>query len=305
MPCYSPLRAYYSDKVNATGKRSVHFNSNKPSFGPAFEVPCGQCIGCRLEKSRQWAVRISLESKLYEENCFITLTYAPEYLPPGGSLDVRAYQLFMKRLRKHYGKKGKTIRFFHCGEYGEQLGRPHYHACLLGFDFPDKYHYRTTQRGERVYRSPTLESLWPFGHCEIGTVTFDSAAYVARYITKKITGPAAQAHYNGRRPEYTTMSRRPGIGAPWLERFQTDTYPHDYVVLNGKKIPPPRFFNSRYELAEPDNYEKIKRKRAHKSNARVTYKFLESSPERLRVKEVVRERTINATLGRKYENNEE
>ena len=118
---------------------------------------------------------------MYDDNCFITLTYSNQHIPADGSLDVRVFQKFMKRLRKRFGD---GIRFYHCGEYGSLLGRPHYHACLFNFDFPDKYLWKENN-GQKLYRSPSLEELWPYGYSSIGTVTFESAAYVARYILKR------------------------------------------------------------------------------------------------------------------------
>lgn len=307
MPCFSPLKGYVSKDLTVNGKRKTVFDSRKAGDFGSRTLPCGQCIGCRLERSRQWAVRISQEASLYKRNCFITLTYSPENLPADGSLDVRHYQLFMKRLRKAY--PNDKIRFFHCGEYGENLGRPHYHACLLNFDFPDKIHYRTNERGEPLYRSQSLEKIWGLGICEIGSVTFDSAAYVARYITKKVSGPMAEAHYNGRNPEYTTMSRKPGIGKPWLDKFKNDVYAIDAVIMRGKKCSPPRFYNTQFELTNPDEFAAFK----HRCDVKYFAKYgidtwdstmLEESPERLQVKEKVLKATIKASLGRKYEQKE-
>lgn len=314
MPCYHPVTAYRSEMVNANGKRPLVFDEHK-GFGPPLEIACGRCIGCRLDRSLDWAVRISNEASLYDQNCFITLTYAPENLPPGGSLQLEHFQLFLKRLRSKY--HGKCIRFFHCGEYGEKLGRPHYHACLLNFDFADKLYHRTTNRGDKIYRSPSLEQLWPYGLSEIGSVTFESAAYVARYITKKITGKAAEAHYTildpetgeliRRKAEYTTMSRRPGIGAPWLEKYHTDVYNHDHCIAhNGTKIKPPRFYDNRYEIMNPERFQRVLLERENKevnmpgteANLR---RALDSTPERLKVRETVQMATVNKTLNRNYE----
>ena len=205
MPCFSPLKGF-----RAVGGGIVFARSS--SMGLPMSVPCGRCIGCRLEHSRQWAVRCMHEASLYEDNCFITLTYANEYLPPGGSLRKRDFQLFMKRLRKRFSDG--VIRFYHCGEYGENTFRPHYHALLFNFDFVDKTLW--SLRGEhKVYRSAVLEDLWPSGQSEIGSVSFESAAYVARYITKKVTGARAEGHYRAvdeltgeifdRLPEYSPL----------------------------------------------------------------------------------------------------
>jgi len=286
----------------------------KGSTGEPQQIACGQCIGCRLERSRVWAVRIANEASLYQNNCFITLTYAPEHLPANGSLVLEHFQLFLKRLRKKYGS---NIRFFHCGEYGESLGRPHYHACLLNFDFPDKRHTRVTPRGDLAYESKSLSMLWPFGRHEIGELTFESAAYCARYVTKKVTGNAADAHYSrvdfetgeiiSLKPEYTTMSRRPGIGAPFLQRFAKDVYSGDCVVLKGgAKIPPPKFYDKHYELINPDHYHKVKVARECRDiNIMGTDDFkrraIDNTPDRLKVREVVQKATLSATLNRNYE----
>ena len=135
MTCYHPLECWRVD-----GQSKLAFVKPREALiREKLEVPCGQCIGCRLERSRQWAVRCIHEAQLHKDNCFITLTYNDEHLPSPPSLSVRDFQLFMKRLRKRFGK---GIRFFHCGEYGEKYGRPHYHACLFGFDFPDRVQFK-------------------------------------------------------------------------------------------------------------------------------------------------------------------
>lgn len=194
MPCFKPLDAFISKHYHPdTGKRSILFGvpGNVMAFD-SVKLPCGQCVGCRLERSRQWALRCMHESKLHDRNCFITLTYDEAHLPPDRGLHYRDFQLFMKRLRKRFGD---NIRFYMCGEYGEKVGRPHFHACLFGHDFDDKKLWSTTPAKSKLYRSESLEELWPNGFSSVGDVTFESAAYVARYITKKITGEAAESHY--------------------------------------------------------------------------------------------------------------
>jgi hypothetical protein len=282
VPCYHPITAWRSRHVNESGKRSLVFNRRDGYDDLEVQIPCGQCIGCRLERSRQWAVRCMLESSLYDENCFLTLTYDDEHLPPDRSLHVEHFQLFMKRLRKKFGS---GIRFFHCGEYGDQFSRPHYHALIFNFDFPDKKPHSKNHDGTVLYTSDLLSDLWPFGYVLIGAVTFESAAYVARYVTKKITGKAAQAvdddgllpyeqldpltgEVLSLRPEYVTMSRRPGIGKPWLDKWQSDVYPNDYVVVNGKPTKPPKFFDSQYEVAYPSDFARIKGARLRAAEAR-------------------------------------
>ncbi len=209
---------------------------------------------------------------MYEQNCFITLTYDNEHLPEDGSLKKRHFQLFMKRLRKYF--PNSKIRYFHCGEYGAKLARPHYHAILFNFDFLDKVFH--SQSGDnRLYTSEVLSKIWAHGFCIIGSVSFESAAYVARYIMKKVTGEAAGEHYAdkdtgvSRTPEYTTMSRGGknghGIGYDWFERFSGDVFPDDSVILRGLSMKPPKYYDSIYEISDPDEYRRIKSKRRHAS----------------------------------------
>lgn len=277
MPCYAPLKGWYSDEVNESGKRSIVFNKKDALCPVEVIVPCGKCIGCRLERSRQWAVRCVHEASLYDENCFITLTFDERHVDLNRSLVKSDFVLFMKRLRKEFGS---GIRFFHCGEYGDKLDRPHHHACLFNFDFPDKVLW-SVRDGVRLYRSATLERLWPFGFCTVGDVTFDSAAYVARYVVKKMNGNVAKLHYQGREPEYCTMSRRPGIGAKWYEKFKTDVFPHGFVVIrDGKKVKVPPYYMKKYELTNPGECASLKNKQIMSARGDA-----DSTPQRLRVRE--------------------
>lgn len=286
----------------ATGKLSIVFNKAKAQMGihaPTLMLPCGQCVGCRLERSRQWAIRCVHEASLYEQNAFITLTYSDEHLPADRSVNHRPFQLFMKRLTKYTRKEyGHGVRFYMCGEYGENFGRPHFHACLFGHDFEDKTLWKM-ERDIPLYRSKKLEELWPYGYSTIGGVTFQSAAYVARYIMKKITGEAAANHYewmdpetgefHNRKPEYTTMSRRPGIGSRWLEKYRSDVYPDDFVVINGKKMKPPKYYDTQYELVYPTDLEQIKKARKQQGKKREAH----NTPARLAVREKVQKARLS------------
>jgi hypothetical protein len=260
MACYHPITAYRSrsGRDPKSGKWPLVFNRANGYIDMPVIVPCGQCIGCRLEKSRQWAIRCLHESSLYENNCFLTLTYNDANLPTDGSLNKRDIVLFLKRLRKQFGS---GIRFFQCGEYGSLLSRPHHHSIIFNFDFPDKVLW-SVREGIRLYRSPILERLWPYGFSTIGDVTFESAAYVARYITKKITGDNSAEYYGGRQPEFITMSRRPGIARNWYEKFYSDVYPADSCVVRpGLICRPPKYYDNLYDLQEPDIFSGIKLKR--------------------------------------------
>lgn len=251
------------------------------------QVPCGSCIGCQLDKASTWAMRCSHEASLHDVNSFVTLTY--EQAPAGGSLRPRDFVLFMKRLRKRRG----AVRFFQVGEYGSQLERPHHHALLFGVGFPDS----RPLPGSRLRRSPELEELWPHGFSSIGEVTPQSAQYVARYAMKKVKGPAAEGHYRGRVPEYATMSRRPGLGRAWLDRYLTQVVRDDYVVVDGVKVRPSRYYDEVIRKVYPDAWEahKLRRKGLAASDP-------DNTGSRLIVRETVRQAGIDLMLERTFEN---
>lgn len=294
MPCYYPLQGWYSKSINPTGKRSIVFNKNEAISHREVALPCGMCIGCRLEHSRQWAMRCMHEAQMHEDNCFLTLTYSDDHLPDYCNLVKRDFQLFMKRLRRRFGD---GIRFYGCGEYGDILARPHYHICVFGHDFEDKVLWKTVG-GNRLFISASLVELWPFGFSTIGALTFDSAAYVARYCLKKRKGKNWREHYEridvdtgecvDLQPEFSLMSRRPGIGSSWYEKFSPEVFPRDRVVVNAKEVKPPKFYLDRLEKFMPRTYEAIKRQRRKMGllNSR------KNSLARLHVKNYVKERTI-------------
>ncbi|QGH72141.1 MAG: replication associated protein [Microviridae sp. ctD0m35] len=255
MPCYNPVQGYRGRSTNPeTGKRPIVFNRKDGYVDLPVTVPCGRCIGCRLERSRMWAVRCLHEASLYPDNCFITLTFSDDHIDKKQTLAVEDFQKFMKRLRKAIHPQ--TVRFFHCGEYGKNLNHPHHHACLFGWRPPDLELW-SERDGVKLYRSKTLEDLWEYGHSTVGDVTFESAAYVARYVTKKITGDPAKKHYGEKKPEYCTMSRRSGIGDAWIKKYKSDVYPDDHVIVNGRPIKVPKFYDAKLELTDPTLYNKI------------------------------------------------
>lgn len=298
MPCYHPKQGWRSLKVNPSGKRSIIFGKNNvlANRSDPIYVPCGQCIGCRLEYSRQWAIRLVHEASLYENNCFITLTYNNETIPDDWSLNKKDYQDFMKALR--HAIYPKRIRFFHCGEYGEKTYRPHYHAVIFNHDFNDKVYWSNTNAGP-LYVSPTLSKLWNKGQHRIGAVTFESAAYVARYVTKKINGDNAINAYTrideetGEvlvvQPEYATMSRRPGIASTWYNKFKTDVFPKDFITIRGKKMFAPKYYTKALELENPKLHRTIKEKRlAHAED-----QAKNNTPDRLGVRETCKKAQIS------------
>lgn len=295
MACYKPLTAYRSPDKGKNGRMGITFHRTGAYSDMQVKIPCGQCIGCRLERSRQWAIRIMHEAKMHEENSFITLTYNPEHMPTYGSLVKSDFQNFVKRLRKEISPK--KIRYYHCGEYGENFGRPHYHAIIFGLDFPDKVGYNC---GKSNYKSSKiLEKLWPYGFNTVGEVTFESASYCARYIMKKITGNNAQEHYMHlqedtgeiieRLPEYTTMSLKPGIGQNFFDKFKEEIYNTDSVIMRGKEMKPPKFYDIKYEIEQPEVMCLIKDKRC----ASIRDINTDFTPERLAVKEQVAEARLN------------
>nr|UQB76421.1 replication associated protein [Flumine microvirus 32] len=244
MPCYYPITAYRAKAGRSeTGGWPLVFDTKNGLHDLPIQIPCGRCIGCRLERSRQWAIRCIHEASLHDQNCFITLTYNSEYVNENLSLEKKDFVLFMKKLRNKYGEK---IKFFHCGEYGDNFSRPHHHACLFNMDFTDKKLIREYDQ-IKTYTSESLQQLWGKGFCTVGDVTFESAAYVARYTLKKVTGKKAEEHYNGREPEYVSMSRRPGIGHDWIEKYKNDVYPSDKVIERNMQCKPPRYYDKRYD----------------------------------------------------------
>lgn len=210
----------------------------------------------------------------------------------------------MKRLRFHYYEN--KIRFFACGEYGEELSRPHYHICLFNLDFEDKYLYEV-RNGNPFYRSETLEKIWTKGFSDIGEVNYQTAAYTARYIMKKISGDAAEHHYklmttetgelNNVIPEFTTMSTHPGLGRYWYEKYKTDVFPDDFIVIAGKRHPVPAYYDKLYELEDLKGYSEIKKRRI----AQALLHKADHTPERLRQREQVK-KAQTSNLKRNYEN---
>ena len=264
------MKAHRTAELGPSGKRLITFNPMKALNSTQWmQMPCNNCMGCRLERARQWAVRMRHESKLYDNNCFITLTYDNENVPQDFSLKLRDWQNFMKRLRKSLPQR---IRFFACGEYGDENLRPHYHAIIFNHDFHDKKLFSYNKQKQPIYTSQNLLDVWQLGHVTTQDVTFKSCSYVARYVTKKINGNLADDHYSrvspvdGQRynvaPEFAVMSRRPGIGATYVAQFKSDFYPSGYIVVDGRKQAIPNYYIN--QLSEEEK-EELKRQREHRS----------------------------------------
>lgn len=269
------------------------------------EIPCGQCINCRLRYSYNWAVRCMLEASLYERNYFITLTYNDLYLPKGDFLDydgnvkgdslVRKHVVdFIKRFREHCRKKYNHtgIRFFYCGEYGSLFDRPHYH--LIAFNCPpiDLKFFKRSGTGYDIYNSSDVELTWgkkiygkdavlSYGYHSVQDVTFDSCAYTARYMLKKIKGlplktftPENLAEYNEcydedlklRSNAFCGMSNRPGLAKAYALNNLNTIYDTDEVLFKDDfelhRARPPRYFDKIFDDVYPEEFAKLKEERA-------------------------------------------
>lgn len=296
MTCFHPLEGY-EDYVNG----GIVFKKTASAY-KEMTVACGQCKGCRIDKSKEWAARCVHESQMHQDNSFVTLTYDEENLPYDGSLNKEHFQKFMKRLRKKYNDK--EIRYFHCGEYGEALSRPHYHACLFGIDFSDRDAY-STSNDIVTYTSETLTKLWGKGFTTCGELNYQTAAYTARYIMKKITGDRAEYHYQkfnpatGElykiQPEYTTMSlgrtKGNGLGASFYKKYESDFFPSDECPIPGKGVYKaiPRYYETLYAEKHPDQYAAIKQRRKE-YHQKQKHDF---TPERLQQREKVKEAQLS------------
>lgn len=243
MPCYFPWTAY-----RGPDGRIVFQDRGDP-----IQLPCGRCIGCRLERSRQWAVRIVHEMKMHDVSSFLTLTYDDHHLPDDLSLNKKHLQDFFKRLRS----RGIKFRYFACGEYGDDYSRPHYHVCLFGYNFVGDRKVCAKSGQFDLYQSKFLDDVWSHGACRIGDLTFESAAYVSRYCVKVVNGDMAEAHYTRVSaetgeiykllPEFALMSSKPGIGRMWLEKYWRDVYQaSDSVISRGHEAKPPRYYDKMF-----------------------------------------------------------
>ena len=292
MPCRRPIQGWRSKFANENGKFPVLFSIGK-DCGEKLAIPCGKCVSCKLDKSREWGARIAHECQVLEQSglysTFLTLTYDEKHLPDNGSLVPEHMQKFVKKLREHAWRKFKRkVRYYYSGEYGSrctkheihdcpvcgEIQRPHYHMICLGFDFPDR-ELVGDREGLCVYESELLHQLWPFGFHEIGSVSFESAAYVARYTMKKVDDPKRldEGHYMRYcwmrdnwyevEREFAHMSKNPGIGSDWFDKYAKDLYPSDELPVPGRGLmgKPPKYYDSKYELLDPEGMEEIKEER--------------------------------------------
>ena len=287
MPCTTPLQGYKTFGGAITFKLSEAMSVSKSGSPVKLDVPCGQCMHCRLEKARQWAVRMSLEEQLHDESIFLTLTYDNKHYPPNGGLVKSDVQNFVRRLKEKVAPK--KIKYYFVGEYGDQTNRPHYHAIIYGYEpAANTIEQISNENGMPLYSSTELTKLWskrkgtdPIGYAVYGHVNWDTCSYVARYVTKKINdSPEANTNvdnearfkYRGNIQEFALSSRNPAIGKEWLDKYYDETVRDDYIVLNGKKMLPPKYFDDQIRKKDEEVYNKIKKNR--KTN------LIELTPER-------------------------
>lgn len=282
MPCFKPLHGYNKPGGGWTGNHAA-------SNGIPLSLPCGQCIGCRADKRDEWAVRLVHESRLHENSYFLTLTYDDHHVPIGYTLDKSHVQLFLKRYRRRIAPL--RIRFFAVGEYGETRLRPHYHLLIFGHWPEDSKRWDSRER-HCLYSSKMVAELWGKGLAVHGELTPETCKYVAHYTTKKITGAMAKDHYTRLDefgelteviPEFSLQSRRPGIGADFYLRQQSDFRSGDFSLLSGRKQRVPKYYDKLLERENEKKLASIKdarktRARAHRAN---------NTPERLAVREAV------------------
>lgn len=273
------ITPFTADHVEKVGKHFevsyVPIQSQRADYAVRefTQIPCGQCIGCRLEYSRQWANRCMLEKEYHDSAYFVTLTYDDLHIPRSVysdpetgeafeslTLRKRDFQLFMKRLRKRFSDD--NIRFFACGEYGSETFRPHYHAIIYGLHIQDLKVYKRSFDGHTYYNSDSLSSCWNLGFAVVADVSWETCAYTARYVMKKAKGQSKTFYdEHGLEPEFTLMSRKPGIGRQWYDDHP-DCYEYDKINIStlsgGRSFKPPRYFDKLYDLENPDELAEIK-----------------------------------------------
>lgn len=313
MACYHPIIAYKSKTVNPeTGKSAIRFSPplSSPDHWELVQLPCGNCIGCRLEYSRQWANRCMLELDYHDSSYFATFTYNDEHVPrsyypdpetgeaiPALTLRKRDWQLLMKRIRRRF--PNDKLRFYMAGEYGDKTFRPHFHAILFGLHLNDLVPYKTVREGGQFYtyyNSDSLQSCWrdsngvDIGFVVVGSVTWESCAYVARYVMKKLKGKGSVFYrLHNIEPEFVLMSRRPGIGRQYYEDHP-DIYKYQKINIStskgGRSFRPPRYFDKLFEADFPDEFVKMKVQRKEVAESVAAAKLSHTSLDLMELKGV-------------------
>lgn len=292
MSCYHPLIGIQTGELTKNGKqklRIVGLDKNdsieKIKRNEGILIPCGKCIGCRLDYSRKWADRMMLELETQKKAIFVTLTYDNDHVhwsqfydndePMFATLEKKDCQLFMKSLRQHCIRDLgiEKIRFFLAGEYGEHTLRPHYHAIIYGIglsDIMDCKLFSWNTLGQPFYSSEWLKKIWTHGNVLLSDVSWKTCAYVARYVTKKMTGEMAKSYAERNViPEFSLMSRKPGLGSDYL-KLHTDCLDFSSINLmtpdGSQKIQIPQYYLRKLELIDKEKYDKIKNERKRFAN---------------------------------------
>lgn len=253
----------------------------------AVILPCGQCIECRCKYAQQWASRIMLESRYHEKSYFLTLTYDEEHVPiseaedgtPSLTLCPKELQDFVKRLRRDQEyHHGNTIRFYAVGEYGSLFHRPHYHLIVFGLILDDVKVIGRNKHGTVIHDSDTIRKIWGKGRTEVDELTFESAAYCARYTTKKL-GKTESGIYEslGLVPEFTRMSLKPAIGYQYFEEHMQEIYDFDKIYLStgngGRTVKPPRYYDQKFDDIYPETMASVKQNRREVAEKQLKLKF--------------------------------
>lgn len=320
MSCYHPQNAVVLGIDPSTGKKKLKFLGDSVVGSLSYpgkeviQLPCGQCVGCRIDRSRQWANRCMLELQYHDSAYFVTLTYDDKHVPKAYypdpitgeahtslTLCKRDFQLWMKRLRKKFSDD--KIRFFACGEYGGETKRPHYHAIVFGLHLHDCVKYKTVREGDSYYtyyNSESIQETWPNGFVVVGEVTWESCAYVARYVTKKLSGPQAEFYEKFNLvPEFSDMSRRPGIARQYYDEHGKDIYDHAYINVStpkgGRKFKPPRYFDRLFDVDCPGALDELKERRKRNAQAVLEGKMKRTNLDPIEILKVEESAFINKT----------
>ena len=298
MTCYHPLHAFNNGINLASGKpnykitsnkvKSVYFDEetnhwylssdpNEYSNNTYIDIPCGKCVGCRIDYSRSWATRCILEAQYHSRSMFLTITYDDDNVPHSCypdletgeikdilTLSSKDFTLFIKRLRYYYSERfNKEFRFFACGEYGSTTLRPHYHAIIFGLELDDLKEVKQSHTGFPLYQSDLVDKAWNKGFVLLSDNTWETSAYTARYIMKKQKGEGSSVYEEFNiEPEFVRMSRMPGIAKQYYDDHKHDIYKHDEIILqNGKVVKPPKYFDDMYSKEFPEIFEEVRNKR--------------------------------------------
>lgn len=295
MACTKPITGYYAKSTNPSGKRSIVFDRKRAFSDLPVVLPCGMCLGCRIDKARQWSLRCVHEAKQHVFNSFVTLTYEDDHLPSDSAVNKRELQLFFKKLRK----AGFVFRYYASGEYGTINNRPHYHVLFFGIDFHEDRRLHRIQNEKRYYTSETLTRIWGNGRADITGLNITTAQYVAKYIIGKKLGKDAEddpvysrldlstGEWFSVNPEFVLMSRRPGIGSDWYDQYHTDAFPSDFLVHEGRTYGVPRYYTNKLRSKDESAFKPIRAKRRREAEIN------KRTPEQLDAKHIILQQKEN------------